>query len=135
MLSYILHYKNKYPGGLVQSSASGLDVYDAAGNHCVALRRDGSGALVDQSAQLGCKDAHDLSPIPKDSRVFKLSKDGKIVEDEKAPARKTLREAFLKDGKILSCAEFGLEHFDERQAVRPEYVTKVWPIKSEPSQA
>lgn len=118
MLSYLLHYKNKYPQGQVRSSESSLDVYDKDGNHAVALRKDGNGHLGDQSEVLGCSDRHDLAPIPKDARIFKLI-DGKISQDEKAEERMKLKDMFLdKSGaKILSCFELskaGFE-FDEKQ--------------------
>lgn len=86
MKSYAVHYRNKYPGGMVQLSESALDVYDKNGDHVVALRKDGAGMWVDKSEEFGCKDRHDLSPIPKASRVFKV-RDGKIALDEEAEDR------------------------------------------------
>jgi len=114
MKSWVVHYKNKYPGGQVQASESALDVYDANGDHCVALRKDGSGQFVDKSEEYGAKHAHDLAPIPKDARVFKMV-DGKIVPDEKAAERKELAKAYVSDGKVQSCKEIGLDKFDEKQ--------------------
>lgn len=119
MKSLYLHYKNKYPGGSVRSSEASLDVYSASGEHVIAMRRDGSGALVDQSEALGLRDRHDLAPIPKDARVFKLV-DGKIGKSEEAAEREKAREAFLcpeKKDVVLSCADLAKHgfKFDDKQ--------------------
>lgn len=115
MMSYYLHYKNKYPGGRVSLSESALDVYDAEGEHCVALRKDGGGSFIDRSAAMGCKHEHDLAPIPKDARLFKL-KDGKVSKDELYDERSKGLERFLQDGKILSCDDLKEKfQFDEKQ--------------------
>lgn len=119
MKSWYLHYKNKYPGGQVKMSDSGLDVYSASGEHVICMQKDGAGGFKDVSAELGLRDRHDLSPIPKDSRVHKLV-DGKVGLDEKAEERKKLASEFLcpeKKDVILSCEELkkhGFE-FDEKQ--------------------
>lgn len=125
MMSYIAHYKNKYPGGSVRASDHALDVYTASGEHAVALRKNGAGQWVDESAQYGCSDAHDLSPIPKDSRVHKIV-GGKLGFDEHAEERKDKSKSFLcsKGEKVLSCSELSKQgfEFDEKQRLlkKPE---------------
>jgi hypothetical protein len=115
MLSWLVHYKNKFPGGMVQASESSIDVYDQNGNHQVALRKSGSGAMICQSEQLGCEGRHDLAPIPKDARLWKI-KDGKIAKDELFEERKAKLSQFLDEkGRVKSCAELGLAAFDEKQ--------------------
>ena len=119
MKSLYLHYKNKYPGGQVRTSEQALDVYSASGEHVVALRRDGAGSLVDQSEALGLRDRHDLAPIPKDARVFKLV-EGKIGKSEEAAEREKLRDGFLcpeKKDVVLSCKDLEKHghKFDEKQ--------------------
>lgn len=116
MLSLAVHYMNKYPKGSVDYNDDRLDVKDAQGRHCVALRKDGAGGLADWSEKLGCAHKHDLSPIPKDARLYKV-KDGKIAFDEKAEERKKLLEQFMEDGRVLSCEDLsskGLK-FDQKQ--------------------
>ena len=48
MKQWHVHYMNKYPQGRVHSSDSSMDVFDSEGVHCVALRKDGGGNLVDR---------------------------------------------------------------------------------------
>lgn len=123
MKSWVIHYKNKYPGGRVISGENSLDVYNASGEHCVSLQKGGDGGFHCVSADMGCIDRHDLSPIPKDSRVFKL-KDGKIGFDEESESRKDLSKKFAKNGKIQSCEELSKQgfKFDEKQKVLSEPV-------------
>lgn len=126
MKSYTLHYRNKYPKGHVQSTENAVDVYDHEGNHCVALRKNGAGQWIDESAAQGCLDKHDLAPIPKDSRLFKEeSKDGvmtgRIIKDEKYDERTSKIDQFLdeSDRFVMSCDDLkkkGFE-FDEKQKV------------------
>lgn len=115
MRNIAVHYKNKYPGAVVEYSDDRLDVYSGE-YHLVALRKNGAGQWVDKSEEIGCMERHDLSPIPKDARVFK-EVDGKISLDEKADERRSLREKFLSNGKILSCEELSKKgfQFDEKQ--------------------
>lgn len=118
MLSYIAHYRNKYPGGQVQASEHSLDVYDAEGRHVVALRKDGAGQWMDKSEEFGCEHAHCLSPIPKDARVHKIV-DGKLGLDEYAEERMEFSKAFAEDGRVPSCDELKKDgwRFDEKQRV------------------
>lgn len=81
------HYKNKYPGGQVFSLETSIDVYDREGIHVVALRRDGTGRWVCASEQQGCRDRHCLSPLPKDARVWKYTKEGNIAPSEEYRSR------------------------------------------------
>lgn len=107
MKSWHVHYMNKYPGGRVHSSEGAVDVYNADGEHCVALRMNGLGVMVDMSEEYGCKDRHDGSPIPKESRRMKLHADGKIGKDDLHDERKPQGEALAKanGGKVPSIAE------------------------------
>ncbi len=79
---YVVHYKNKYPDCQVRTSDSSLDVYSKEGHHLVSLRKNGAGQLVDVSEEEGCEERHDLSPIPKESRRFKLYANGMIGKAE-----------------------------------------------------
>lgn len=107
MKSWIVHLKNKYPGGKVFDTDSSVDVYDAKGDHVLALRKDGAGMWKDVSEEQGLSQRFCLAPIPKESRVFKLHKDGRIGKDEKAADREKSREKFLckESGKVKSQAE------------------------------
>lgn len=116
MLSWMVHYKNKYPGGRVSASESAIDVYDVEGNHVVALRRSADGGFHCKSAEMGCVDSHDLAPIPKESRCFKV-RDGKISKDEEHDSRVEKRKEFLLGNKIGSCHELKASKmlFDDKQ--------------------
>lgn len=120
MLSWYVHYKNKYPGCKIFQSEQSFDVYDKDGDHCVALRKSGGGQWVDESAKLGCVEEHCLAPIPKDARVHK-DVGGCVALDDKAAEREKLKDQFLspEGHKVLSVAELmkqGFE-FDEKQRV------------------
>lgn len=121
MKSWQVHYANKYPGGYCEASDHSFKVYDGAGKLRVCLTFGGDGQWHDRSEEFGLSDRHDLSPIPKDSRVKKVV-DGKIVDDEKAAERKELAKKFLsEDGsKVLSCKELSVAKkfsFDDKQRV------------------
>jgi len=99
---YFAHYKNKY-GGMVHMSENTFDVYNKAGELCVALRKDGNGQIKDCSKEFGCKDEHDLAPIEKKFRAHKLYKDGNIAPSEEYAERKAFcDDAISKEGKIYS---------------------------------
>jgi hypothetical protein len=87
MKSYICHYKNKYPSCQIKASEDSLDVYSEQGHHLVSLAKNGAGQIVDRSEEMGCFERHDLSPIPKDARCFKLYSDGKIAPAEEYQER------------------------------------------------
>lgn len=108
MKSMHVHYLNKYPGGSVECSDDRLDAYDSKGRHCVALRRDGAGGLQDRSSEFGLPHCHDMSPIPKESRLYKF-KEGKIQPDEKFEERSKMVSDFVVDGRVLSCEQLRLE--------------------------
>lgn len=107
MKSYVAHYRNKYPGGQVSFDDERIDAFCADGKHRVALRKNGAGQWVDLSEEMGCVDRHDLSPIPKECRAWKLYKDGRIGPaeeyDERAP--KAIEVAKVYDGRVPSEAE------------------------------
>lgn len=106
MKSVVVHYKNKYPNGRIDSSEDKLDVYCSDGVHRVALRRGGDGQMKDLSAEMGAVDCHDLSPIPKNSRAHKLHADGKIGLDELAESRFSVADKIKVQNKVLSIAEY-----------------------------
>jgi len=101
---YLVHLKNKYPQGHVEGDDERIDAYDADGVHRVALRKNGAGQLLDKSEEFGLPDRFDLSPIPKESRVWKL-RDGKCVLDEKHEERRPQAEKMAKDGRVPSIVE------------------------------
>lgn len=122
MKSWIVHYKNKYPGALVVAGEDYLDVH-FGDEHLIALRKDGAGMWVDMSAEFGCSERHDLAPIPRDSRVHKVV-EGKVGFDELHEERKAKRSEFLDGRKVVSMSELKAKgyEFDEkgRVAARPK---------------
>jgi hypothetical protein len=120
-LSLYVHYYNKYPGGYVAMTDDELDVFDKNDNHVVAMRKNGAGQWMCISEILGLSDRHDLAPIPKEARLYKM-KDGKFCKDEHYHERVEKMGAFLCDDKrrIKSCDELKKSSprdwdFDERQ--------------------
>lgn len=105
-LSHLAHYKNKYPGGQVMISDTALDVFDSAGVHRVAMRKNGAGGWTDVGEQVGATDSHDLSPIPKDARVYKHYASNKVQLSEEAKARTEAASKMAVGGKILSIEEY-----------------------------
>ncbi len=110
MLSLYVHYINKYPGGQVKASGDSIDVYSKDGAHRVALRKNGAGQWQCESETMGCSDRHDLSPIPKDSRIFKLCKTGKVIRSEEADERQSVADELAAhecggSGKVPSIQE------------------------------
>lgn len=87
------HYEKKYPGGSVQVLEGSVDVWNQKGEHCVALRKNGHGNMVDVSEEHGCLHSHDLAPLP----------------------AKVLPAHIHAEGKVKSCEEIGLHLFDEKQ--------------------
>lgn len=102
MKSFLVHYKNVFPGGRVDIGEHSLDAYDAEGNHRIALRRTGAGSLKDVGTEVGASDVHCLDPIPKNARVFKLYADGKVSVSEEVLERKKAAKELAVDGKVLS---------------------------------
>ena len=112
MKSYAVHYMNKYPKGKVDFTEDKLNAYDAKGDLVVALRRGGNGQIMDLGPELGAVDRHDLSPLPKNARVFKLYTSGKIGPSEEAAPRAPVADQLAVDGRVPSieeCKEAGLE--------------------------
>lgn len=106
MKSWIVHYKNKYPGGLVLASEQSINVYCNRGVHRVSMQRDGHGNMVCVSEELGLRDGHSLDPIPKNSRVWKLYASGKIALSEEGKDRLVDARSMMVEGRIPSIAEF-----------------------------
>jgi len=90
-----VHYKNKFPKCQVKASEETLDVYSPEGKHLVALRKNGAGQLVDHSKTLGCYEEHDLSPIKKDGRCYKLYADRIDLAEEYRERRDTVKEEIV----------------------------------------
>lgn len=117
MKSLQVHYMNKYPGGSVEASDDKLDVYDVDGVRRLALRKNGGGALVDVSEEQGLPDRHDLSPLPKQARLFKVIGE-KIVKDELYSERLQKFEKYCDGSRVMSCEELqkaGKMRFDKDQ--------------------
>ena len=104
MHPYFVHLKNQYPGGEIYGDDNGFDAYDAEGKHRVALRKNGQGQLLDVSEKLGLPDRFDLSPIPKESRAFKLYADGRCAPSEEHATRAVVGKklADVNGGKVPS---------------------------------
>lgn len=102
----VVHYKNKYPGGLVIADEHSINVYCSRGMHRVALRKNGAGMWTDESGSVGARDQHSLDPIPKNSRVHKLYVDGTIAPSEEAQDRLEAAKAMAVNGRVPSIAEF-----------------------------
>lgn len=119
MKSIFIHYKNKYPKGHIDFSGDRLDAFNEEGEHCVALRKNGAGMVYDASAEFGCKDRHDLSPIPKMSRLYKADAQGLLMKVEEYESRVKAMPEFMDGSRVMSCEELmakGYE-FDSKQLV------------------
>lgn len=106
MKPYVVHLKNQFPGGRVESSENHVDAYDAQGNLRVSVRKNGAGAIMDASSETGALDAFSLDPIPKNARVFKLHLDGRVGLSEEATSRKVDAKKLAIAGKVLSLEEY-----------------------------
>lgn len=111
MQSWKVHYKNKYPGCSIRESESSFDVYSKSGEHLISVRKNGAGQMLDMSEADGLPERHDLAPIPRDARVFKVM-GGKIAHDDKAKAREKAREEFVRGEKVASCDELSQEGYE-----------------------
>lgn len=103
MKSLVLHYANKF-GSLsgIRASDDELRV-EKDGELLVLLKKNGAGQLVDCGAEYGAKHAHCQSPIPRDARLFKADKAGRIVKDEEHDSRKEARKQWEIDGMAMPC--------------------------------
>lgn len=116
--SIVVHLKNKYPDCQVYASESSISVV-RENEEILLLKKDAHGSFVDVSEEYGYSERFDLAPIPKEARLHKLSKDGKICKDELCEERKPIAEAiFRKYGKIPSVDELAKVHKDEKVDVR-----------------
>lgn len=112
--SLLVHYKNKYPGHVVLLKEDSLDVYSVLGEHKVAMRKDGSGNLICQSKEQGAAECHDLSPLPKNARAWRLAVDGSIEKVKEFEERKKVGEALAKEfgGKVPSLEELEAKGYE-----------------------
>lgn len=119
MKSFFIHYKNKYPGGHVDYSHDRLDAFNKDGEHCVALRVNGAGQVYDASQEFGCRDHHDLSPIPKMTRLYKADEKGHVIQVAEYDARLKAMPEFLDTDRVMSCEELTAKgyEFDAKQLV------------------
>lgn len=116
MKSYIVHYRNKYPGCAVSYSESSIQVIGSEGL-LVALAKNGAGQWVDVGEELGALHKHDLSPIPKDARAFKLYADGKIKLAEEGKERLEARKKYIeKYGHVPSIEKIEADAKAEAEA-------------------
>lgn len=105
MKSWVVHYKNKFPGCKVMSAEESLDVYSKDGEHLLAVRKQ-AGNWADVSEEYGLPYRHDLAPIAKDARVHKLHKDGKIGLDDMAEERVEASKSWVEGHQIESEAAY-----------------------------
>jgi hypothetical protein len=124
MKSFKVHYMNKYPDAHITMSDDALDVYDADGEHRLAMRKNGAGQWVCVSEEMGASDAHDLSPLPKNARRFKLYSNGNIGKSEEYVERSQVAAKLMIENKVLSIKEYEKrgQTFDDKgnwQAPKP----------------
>jgi hypothetical protein len=116
---------NVYPGARIDHSEDHVSVYGDDGL-ILAVKRGGGGQLVDMSEALGGSGKYDLSPIPKNARVYKLTADNKIAKDEKAaerlPVAKELVKKFGKVPCIASLKKDGYQFDGDSVALEAEKV-------------
>lgn len=110
MKSWLVHYTNKYPGGRVEAMQRDMIVYCAAGKKRVQLWKNGADMWVDVSADHLCVDSHDLAPLPKEARAFKLYADGRVGpaeehDDRVKVAQELARHPIGGPGKVPSLDE------------------------------
>lgn len=127
MKSYVAHYMNKYPGGSVDSDGETyLRAFDAAGKLRVVLGH-GAGSVRDNSKLAGALDCHDLSPIPKDCRVFCDRAEG-VERHQEADARSEVAVALAEQfgGKVPSVEEMLGENFHPSHKFVDEFRAQAW---------
>lgn len=117
--SLFVHYRNKYPKARVMHSDQGLDVISSDNELLLALRKNGAGQVIDAQALMGARDAHDLSPLPKDARAYKLFKDGHIGQAEEYSSRVAFAAEIAVKDRVPSCEELSAAgwEFDDKQRV------------------
>lgn len=123
MKHLLVHYANIVGSlHLVECDDEKLRAYSPSGELVAYIAKDGAGNLKCRAKEFGLKLAHTLSPLPKDGRLYKWSKEGHAIKDEKYSERLEARKQFLDvDGLLLSCEELekkGLK-FDEDQKLKP----------------
>lgn len=127
MRPYIAHYRNKYPGGEVDSDGeSYLRAYDAKGRLRVVLA-NAVGSVVDQKSVVGCMDAHDLSPLPKDCRVW-CNRSSGLERHAEADAREKVAEKIAAefDGRVPGVEEICGEEFQNSHKFVEQFRAEQW---------
>lgn len=81
-LSLRAHYQLKYPKGRVIATETAVDVFDAQGNHVVAVRLNGAGIWADDSKSYDCKHGHCLAPLSE------VVKEGRVLSQVEAAKEK-----------------------------------------------
>lgn len=127
MKSYIAHYMNKYPGGVVDSDGEMyLRAYDASGRLRVVLA-NAAGSCVDRGAMSGAMDKHDLSPIPKDCRVWCDRVNG-LEQHQEAKARLEIAMEVAEnfDGRVPSVEEICGADFNGSNKFVDDFRAQQW---------
>lgn len=113
--AYAVHYKNKYPKSQTRFDENSLDVFSENNRHLVAVRKTGAGSIKDCSKELGCFEEHDLSPIPKQARCYKLYADGNIgLAEEYDERRAWVKEQAEIEGSKVEVKSYGLKVLSEK---------------------
>jgi hypothetical protein len=111
--SFVVHYKNKYPNATIDHGDNHLRVVYAKGEVLVSIKRGGGGVILDCQKEDFARDPHDLSPIPKNARVYKLTGEHTIEKDELAaerePIAKKLAETYGKVPSLVECKTLKIE--------------------------
>lgn len=103
---FVVHYRNKYPTATINHDDNHLKVVSPKGEVLVSIKRGGGGVILDCQKEDFARDAHDLSPIPRNTRVYKLTGEHTIEKDELAEEREPVsKKLFETYGKIPSIAE------------------------------
>ena len=122
MMHLIPAMMNRY-GGHCEATDHELRAYDSKGKLVVYLQRDGNGSIVDKSEAFGLEGRYNLAPIPKEARLWKHDKAGKLVKTTDHEARKEHLAKFkCSKGFVKSCEELESEDwsFDSELSVKKE---------------
>lgn len=124
---FIAHYRNKYPGGYVDSDGSSyLRAYDGKGNLRVVLC-SAAGSLQDRSKICGAPDSHDASPIPKDCRVYCDKQDGvELHKDSEARAEVAKKVSARFGGRVPSIEEMSGKSFQQSHEYCDKFRAAEW---------
>ena len=112
MLSILVHLYNVFFMHVVQVVGDSIQVLErTSGKLLIFVGKNAHGQYVDMGEMYGAKMRLDMSPIPRDARVFKLGNAG-VIKDDQSEDRKKMREAFVKDGFVQSIAALKKQEWD-----------------------